>query len=65
MPALATVFTGDTLLGHGASGEYAPDDPETLRTSVAGRLFTLPPETTVYSGHGAAAPISAWAAQAE
>jgi len=65
VPALATVFTGDTLLGHGASGEYAPDDPETLRTSVAGRLFTLPPETTVYSGHGAAAPISAWAAQAE
>lgn len=63
-PALTAVFTGDTLLGRNAGGgEYAPADPETLRTSVEERLLTLPPETAVYAGHGASAPLSAWTTQ--
>ena len=48
-----TVFTGDTLFngGPGATGRYYSDYP-TILTSIRERLLTLPPETTVRTGHG-------------
>ncbi|WP_433891124.1 MBL fold metallo-hydrolase [Streptomyces sp. CA-111067] len=52
-PALATVFTGDTLFagGPGATGRSFSDFP-TIITSITTRLLTLPPQTTVRTGHG-------------
>jgi glyoxylase-like metal-dependent hydrolase (beta-lactamase superfamily II) len=52
-PALAVVFSGDTLFrgGPGATGRSYSDHP-TILTSIRGRLLTLPPETVVHTGHG-------------
>ncbi|KIF70578.1 Zn-dependent hydrolase [Streptomyces sp. AcH 505] len=52
-PALGTVFTGDTLFqgGPGATGRSFSDFP-TIINSIRDRLFTLPPETVVRTGHG-------------
>lgn len=62
-PALATVFTGDTLLAHGVRGTGdAHADPAALRASIGEHLFTLPPETTVRPGHGETTTIAARAA---
>jgi glyoxylase-like metal-dependent hydrolase (beta-lactamase superfamily II) len=53
MPALGTVFTGDTLFrgGPGATGRTFSDFP-TLVDSIRTRLLTLPEETVVRTGHG-------------
>ncbi|GGL01314.1 MBL fold metallo-hydrolase [Streptomyces flaveus] len=50
---LATVFTGDTLFqgGPGATGRSYSHFPTIIR-SIRDRLLTLPPETTVRTGHG-------------
>ncbi|GAB3002578.1 MBL fold metallo-hydrolase [Streptomyces pseudoechinosporeus] len=50
---LATVFTGDTLFqgGPGATGRSYSHFPTIIR-SIRDRLLTLPPETTVCTGHG-------------
>jgi glyoxylase-like metal-dependent hydrolase (beta-lactamase superfamily II) len=47
------VFTGDTLFngGPGATGRSFSDKP-TLLSSIEGRLFALPPQTVVHTGHG-------------
>ncbi|MFJ2898720.1 MBL fold metallo-hydrolase [Streptomyces sp. NPDC087218] len=52
-PGLGTVFTGDTLFqgGPGATGRSFSDFP-TIVESIRDRLLTLPPETTVRTGHG-------------
>lgn len=52
-PALAAVFTGDTLFqgGPGATGRSFSDFP-TIIESIRTRLLTLPAETIVYTGHG-------------
>jgi glyoxylase-like metal-dependent hydrolase (beta-lactamase superfamily II) len=52
-PALATVFTGDTLFngGPGATGR-SYSDFDTIITSIRDRLLSLPPKTTVRTGHG-------------
>ncbi|MFF0449131.1 MBL fold metallo-hydrolase [Streptomyces sp. NPDC004609] len=52
-PALATVFTGDTLFqgGPGATGRSFSDFP-TIIGSIRERLLTLPPATAVLTGHG-------------
>ena len=52
-PALATVFTGDTLFsgGPGATGRSFTDFP-TIVDSIRERLLALPPETRVLTGHG-------------
>ena len=52
-PDLATVFTGDTLFagGPGATGRSYSDFP-TIIDSIRTRLLTLPPHTTVNTGHG-------------
>jgi len=63
-PELATVFTGDTLFqgGPGATGRSFSDFP-TILASIEGRLLTLPAQTTVRTGHGAATTIGAESGQ--
>jgi len=52
-PALGCVFTGDTLFhgGPGATGRSYSDRP-TLEASIRAKLFALPDETVVHTGHG-------------
>ncbi|MDQ0261480.1 MBL fold metallo-hydrolase [Sinomonas atrocyanea] len=59
-PALATVFTGDTLFagGPGATGRSYSDFP-TIIDSIRTRLLTLPPDTVVNTGHGDPTTIAA------
>ncbi|MDX6740033.1 MBL fold metallo-hydrolase [Actinocorallia sp. A-T 12471] len=58
-PDLHTVFTGDTLFqgGPGATGRSYSDFP-TIITSIRQKLLTLPPETTVRTGHGPSTQIT-------
>jgi len=53
LEAAGTVFTGDTLFngGPGATGRSFSDQPTLLR-SIESRLYGLPPETVVHTGHG-------------
>lgn len=53
VPALGCVFTGDTLFngGPGATGRSFSDRP-TLESSIRARLFALPDDTIVHTGHG-------------
>lgn len=53
VPALGVVFTGDTLFqgGPGATGRSFSDFPTIIR-SIETRLFDLPGETVVHTGHG-------------
>ncbi len=47
------VFCGDTLFAMGVGRVDLPGGSwETLMTSIKERLFTLPDETTAYTGHG-------------
>ncbi len=52
-PDLGCVFTGDTLFqgGPGATGRSYSDLP-TLEASIRAKLFALPDETVVHTGHG-------------
>jgi glyoxylase-like metal-dependent hydrolase (beta-lactamase superfamily II) len=54
------VFTGDTLFqgGPGATGRSFSDRP-TIEASIRARLFALPDETVVHTGHGADTTIGA------
>ncbi|MDF5751230.1 MBL fold metallo-hydrolase [Spongiactinospora sp. TRM90649] len=63
-PGLGTVFTGDTLFngGPGATGRsYSSHD--TIVESIRIRLFSLPGETVVRTGHGDDTTIAAEAAR--
>jgi glyoxylase-like metal-dependent hydrolase (beta-lactamase superfamily II) len=53
VPALGCVFTGDTLFegGPGATGR-SYSDADLIEASIRARLFTLPDETVVHTGHG-------------
>ena len=53
VPDLGVVFSGDTLFagGPGATGRSYSDYP-TILSSIRTRLFALPPETVVHTGHG-------------
>ena len=53
VPDLGVVFSGDTLFagGPGATGRSYSDFP-TILSSIRSRLFALPPETRVLTGHG-------------
>jgi glyoxylase-like metal-dependent hydrolase (beta-lactamase superfamily II) len=57
---LGVVFTGDTLFegGPGATGRSFSSH-ETIVASIAERLFRLPPETVVHTGHGNSTTIGA------
>lgn len=50
---LGCVFTGDTLFqgGPGATGRSFSDRP-TIEASIRARLFALPDDTVVHTGHG-------------
>ena len=52
-PTLGCVFTGDTLFngGPGATGRSYSDRP-LLEASIRAKLFGLPDETVVHTGHG-------------
>ncbi|MBB4692528.1 MBL fold metallo-hydrolase [Paractinoplanes abujensis] len=52
-PALGCVFTGDTLFqgGPGATGR-SYSDAEVIVASIRAKLFTLPDDTVVHTGHG-------------
>ncbi|MBF4573451.1 MBL fold metallo-hydrolase [Herbiconiux sp. VKM Ac-1786] len=60
VPALGTVFTGDTLFqgGPGATGRSYSDFP-TIIDSITAKLMTLPGDTVVLTGHGDGTTISA------
>lgn len=60
VPALETIFTGDTLFsgGPGATGRSFSDFP-TIIESIETRLLTLPPDTVVRTGHGETTTIGA------
>ena len=62
-PSLGCVFTGDTLFqgGPGATGRSFSDRP-TIEASIRAKLFTLPGETVVHTGHGDDTTIAAEAA---
>ncbi|HET6668226.1 MAG TPA: MBL fold metallo-hydrolase [Intrasporangium sp.] len=53
VPELGCAFTGDTLFrgGPGATGRSFSDRP-TIEASIRARLFVLPDETIVHTGHG-------------
>jgi len=52
-PDLGCVFTGDTLFngGPGATGRSFSDE-DLIKASIRTRLFALPDETVVHTGHG-------------
>ncbi len=52
-PDLGCVFTGDTLFqgGPGATGR-SYSDADQIKDSIRARLFVLPDETVVHTGHG-------------
>lgn len=52
-PELGALFSGDTLFngGPGATGRSFSDRP-TLEASIRAKLFALPPDTVVHTGHG-------------
>lgn len=60
---LGCVFTGDTLFhgGPGATGRSFSDRP-TLEDSIRAKLFALPDDTIVHTGHGEDTTIGAEAA---
>ena len=57
---LGCVFTGDTLFegGPGATGRSFSDE-DLIKESIRTRLFDLPDETVVHTGHGADTTIGA------
>ena len=59
-PALGVVFTGDTLFagGPGATGRSFSDH-NTLVDSIKAKLFALPDDTVVLTGHGESTTIAA------
>ena len=52
-PDLGCVFTGDTLFqgGPGATGRSYSDE-DLIKRSIRAKLFALPDETVVHTGHG-------------
>ena len=59
-PDLGCVFTGDTLFhgGPGATGRSHSDRP-TLEASIRAKLYALPDDTIVHTGHGQDTTIGA------
>jgi len=57
-PEEKIVFTGDTLFCRGIGRSDLPGgDERALLKSIKDKLFTLPPETKVYPGHGPSSTI--------
>ena len=64
VPSLGVLFSGDTLFagGPGATGRSFSDFP-TIIDSISHKLFSLPPDTVVHTGHGDDTTIGAEAPQ--
>ena len=62
-PDLGVVFTGDTLVQRraGATGRSF-SDYDTIVASIRAKLFALPDDTVVHTGHGDSTTIGAEAA---
>jgi glyoxylase-like metal-dependent hydrolase (beta-lactamase superfamily II) len=60
VPLLGCVFTGDTLFegGPGATGR-SYSDSDLIKESIRARLFALPDDTVVHTGHGPDTTIGA------
>lgn len=60
LPEVGVLFSGDTLFsgGPGATGRSYSDFP-TIIESIRDRLFTLPDDTVVHTGHGGHTTINA------
>jgi glyoxylase-like metal-dependent hydrolase (beta-lactamase superfamily II) len=60
VPEAGVLFSGDTLFsgGPGATGRSFSDFPSIV-DSIRDRLFTLPEETRVHTGHGDGTTIGA------
>ena len=60
VPTLGVAFSGDTLFagGPGATGRSFSDFP-TIIDSISHRLFNLPPDTVIHTGHGPDTTIGA------
>ena len=60
VPSLGCVFTGDTLFegGPGATGR-SYSDADLIKESIKARLFALPDDTVVHTGHGPDTTIGA------
>ena len=60
VPELGAVFSGDTLFqgGPGATGRSF-SDADVIVESIRAKLFTLPEETVVHTGHGDSTTIGA------
>ncbi len=60
VPSLGCVFTGDTLFegGPGATGR-SYSDKDLIKDSIRARLFALPDDTVVHTGHGPDTTIGA------
>ncbi len=60
VPSLGCVFSGDTLFegGPGATGR-SYSDPDLINESIRARLFALPDDTVVHTGHGPDTTIGA------
>lgn len=60
VPSMGVLFSGDTLFegGPGATGRSFSDRP-TIEASIRERLFTLPEDTVVHTGHGPDTTIGA------
>jgi glyoxylase-like metal-dependent hydrolase (beta-lactamase superfamily II) len=60
VPSLGCVFTGDTLFegGPGATGR-SYSDADLIVASIRARLFALPDDTVVHTGHGPDTTIGA------
>jgi len=58
-PDLGCVFTGDTLFegGPGATGRSFSDE-DLIKESIRAKLFALPDDTVVHTGHGNARPLA-------
>ncbi|HEU4811328.1 MAG TPA: MBL fold metallo-hydrolase [Nocardioides sp.] len=59
-PELGCVFTGDTLFqgGPGATGRSFSDEDQ-IKESIRAKLFALPDDTVVHTGHGDSTTIGA------
>ncbi len=59
IPEESALLTGDTLFASGVGRTDLPGGDARQLTESLRRLLALPPETTVYSGHGSSTTLSA------
>jgi glyoxylase-like metal-dependent hydrolase (beta-lactamase superfamily II) len=59
-PEAGVVFVGDLLFARSIGRtDFQGGDLDLLRNSVQEKIFTLPPDTVVYPGHGPATTVGA------